>query len=193
MLFSSSKRAFNSTRTETCLPFSAACASAAMIGEFPLTRYSVCLIASTSGSLLACRIKSTTGTKLWYGWCISTSPFLITSKILSVPSNSGTGAGVYFGARSSSKPSNPYTFIKKVRSRGPSISKTSSLRTESSRHRIFNSRLSAAASISRRIACPQVLFLICFSISRSRSSASSSSIARSAFRVIRNGCAHRTL
>ena len=42
----------------------AACASAAMIGEFPLTRYKVCLIARTSGSFAACRTKFTTGSKL---------------------------------------------------------------------------------------------------------------------------------
>ena len=41
--------------------------TAAMIGEFPLTRYSVCLIARTSGSLDACRMKSTTGSKVSYG------------------------------------------------------------------------------------------------------------------------------
>ena len=38
ILFSSSNRAFNSTNTETCLPFSAACSSAAIMGELPLTR-----------------------------------------------------------------------------------------------------------------------------------------------------------
>ena len=58
---------FQLTRTDTCLPFSAACARLLIIGEFPLTRYSVCLIARTSGSLDACRMKSTTGSKVSYG------------------------------------------------------------------------------------------------------------------------------
>ncbi len=49
----SSKRAFSSTSAVTCLPFSAACISARVIGESPLVRYSVCLMASTLGSLAA--------------------------------------------------------------------------------------------------------------------------------------------
>ena len=63
ILFSSSKRAFSSTRTDTCFPLSAASARAAIIGELPLTRYRVCLMASTSGSLAAFLIKFTTGFK----------------------------------------------------------------------------------------------------------------------------------
>ena len=70
--------AFSSTSTDTCFPFSAAAARAAMIGEFPLTRYNVCLIASTSGSFAAWRTKFTTGSKLIYGWCKNTSPSRIT-------------------------------------------------------------------------------------------------------------------
>ena len=64
MLFSSSKRAFNSTSTVTCLPFSAALISAATMGELPETRYSVCLMASTFSSSAACSIKRTTTSKL---------------------------------------------------------------------------------------------------------------------------------
>ena len=64
MLFSSSKRAFNSSSTATCFWFSLASVRAATMGELGPTRYSVCLIASTSGSLAASRMKSITGTKL---------------------------------------------------------------------------------------------------------------------------------
>ncbi len=51
MLLSSSKRAFSSTTTATCLPFSTASSSASTIGELRPSRYSVILMASTSGSL----------------------------------------------------------------------------------------------------------------------------------------------
>ena len=49
------------------LPFSAASARAAIIGEWPLTRYRVCLIASTLASFAASRTRLTTGSKVWYG------------------------------------------------------------------------------------------------------------------------------
>ena len=64
ILCSSSNLAFSSTRTVTCLPFSAASASAAIIGELPLTRYRVCLIARTSGSFAALFTKSITGSNV---------------------------------------------------------------------------------------------------------------------------------
>ena len=51
MLRSSSKRACSSTRHTVCLPCSAARISAGTIGESPLVRYTVCLIASTFGVL----------------------------------------------------------------------------------------------------------------------------------------------
>src|SRR5271156_1658234 len=50
MLARSSKRALISTTTTTCLPASAASMSASTIGDCPLARYSVCLIASTPGA-----------------------------------------------------------------------------------------------------------------------------------------------
>ena len=60
MLFSSSKRAFTSINTVTCLPNSAAFTKEATMGESPLTRYNVCLIARTSGSIAARAINSST-------------------------------------------------------------------------------------------------------------------------------------
>ena len=60
MLFSSSKRAFTSISTVTCLPSSAAFTKEATIGESPLTRYKVCLIANTSGSKAARAMNSST-------------------------------------------------------------------------------------------------------------------------------------
>ncbi len=121
ILFSSSKRAFSSTSTDTCFPFSAAWASAAIIGEFPLTRYNVCLMASTCGSRAACLIKSTTGVNVWYGWCSRMSCSLIFSKMSSSVSISDTGCGVYGLFFRCSKPSSPYIFIKNVRSSGPGM------------------------------------------------------------------------
>ena len=59
ILFSSSNLAFNSTNTVTCFPFSAALVNASIIGELPLTLYSVCLIAKTFGSSAAFFIIST--------------------------------------------------------------------------------------------------------------------------------------
>src|SRR5438132_9542231 len=69
MLFASSNRALISTRTVTCLPFSAARESAWTKGLSPLVRYSVCLMASTLGSSAASWMKRTTGSNDSYGWC----------------------------------------------------------------------------------------------------------------------------
>ena len=124
------------------------------IGDFPLTRYKVCLMARTSGSLAALRTKLTTGSKLWYGWWSRISPLRILVKILSSFISSGTGCGVYFGVFKWSNPSRPYIFIKKVRSSGPDIWKISSELMESSFFKIFKSCLSTLDSISRRMASP---------------------------------------
>ena len=60
MFARSSKRALTSTRQTACLPRSAARISAGTSGESSLVRYTVCLIASTSGSLTACSTKRST-------------------------------------------------------------------------------------------------------------------------------------
>jgi hypothetical protein len=54
MLRRSSKRAFSSTIATACLPRSAARISAGISADSPLVRYTVILIASTSGSSTAC-------------------------------------------------------------------------------------------------------------------------------------------
>ena len=63
MLASSSNRAFSSTSAVTDLPASAASTSARTIGELFEVRYSVCLIATTSGSRAACCRNCTTTSK----------------------------------------------------------------------------------------------------------------------------------
>ncbi len=60
MLASSSKRAFSSTMQTACLPRSEARISDGTSGESSLVRYTVCLIASTSGSSTACSTKRST-------------------------------------------------------------------------------------------------------------------------------------
>ena len=60
MFARSSKRALSSTRQTACLPRSAARISAGTSGESSLVRYTVCLIASTSGSATACSTKRST-------------------------------------------------------------------------------------------------------------------------------------
>jgi hypothetical protein len=67
MLASSSKRASSSTTTVTSLPARAAATSASAITDASPVRYSVCLMASTSGSLAACCTNSTTGKNDWNG------------------------------------------------------------------------------------------------------------------------------
>jgi len=60
MLDCSSKRAFSSTMQTACLPDSDARISAGTSGESSEVRYTVCLIASTSGSATAsCTNRST--------------------------------------------------------------------------------------------------------------------------------------
>ena len=60
MLRRSSKRAFSSTRQTACLPRSAASISAGTRSESSEVRYTVILIASTSGSFTACQMKRST-------------------------------------------------------------------------------------------------------------------------------------
>jgi hypothetical protein len=59
MLAASSKRAFSSTSTATCLPFCAAVISESRMAP-PEVRYSVILMASTFGSLAAVARKRST-------------------------------------------------------------------------------------------------------------------------------------
>ncbi len=60
MLLRSSKRAFSSTSTATCLPCSAAVTSMSTTGEFAPMRYRVILIAMTCGSSMAARRNAST-------------------------------------------------------------------------------------------------------------------------------------
>ena len=60
MFACSSKRAFSSTSTTTCLPEPAAPISARTMGLSAEVRYSDCLIASTSGSSAACSTNAST-------------------------------------------------------------------------------------------------------------------------------------
>ena len=59
--------------TVTSLPLRAASTSALTTAESEPERYSVCLIASTSGSRAAWRMKSATGVNAWKGWCSTMS------------------------------------------------------------------------------------------------------------------------
>ena len=60
MFARSSKRALSSTRHTACLPRSVAVMSAGTSGDSSDVRYTVCLIASTSGSLTACSTNRST-------------------------------------------------------------------------------------------------------------------------------------
>ena len=60
MFARSSKRAFSSTRQTACLPRSVARMSAGISGVSSDVRYTVILIASTSGSATACSTKRST-------------------------------------------------------------------------------------------------------------------------------------
>ena len=60
MFACSSKRAFSSTMQTACLPRSEARISDGTRGESSLVRYTVCLIASTSGSATAWATKRST-------------------------------------------------------------------------------------------------------------------------------------
>ena len=60
MFWRSSKRAFSSTRQTACLPRSAARISDGTSSESSDVRYTVILIASTSGSATACWMKRST-------------------------------------------------------------------------------------------------------------------------------------
>ena len=64
MLAASSNRALSSTSATTDLPDSAASHRALTMGLSRLVRYSVCLIATTSGSRAACCRKRTTMSKV---------------------------------------------------------------------------------------------------------------------------------
>ena len=65
MLVSSSKRAMSSTITVTSLPRRAAATSASISVELTPVRYTVCLMATTSGSSAALRMNSATGSNDW--------------------------------------------------------------------------------------------------------------------------------
>ena len=81
MFARSSKRALSSTRQTACLPRSAARISAGTSGESSLVRYTVCLIARTSGSATACSTKrSTEVANESYGWWTRMSPSRIAAR-----------------------------------------------------------------------------------------------------------------
>ncbi len=143
------------------------------MGEFPLTRYNVCLIARTWWSRAAVLTKFTTGSKDSYGWWRRISPLRILVKISSSLIKAGFGCGMYRGAFKWSNPSIPYIFIKNVKSKGPLIEKISPVWISNSFFSRFSNRLSAFSSISKRIASPHRRFFNCFSISFNKSSASS--------------------
>ena len=89
----SSNRALISTTTTTCLPASAASISASTIGDWPLVRYSVCLIASTLGSAAASSTsRCTVVVNESSGWCTSTSRSSRVSKI-----GASVGTALVFG------------------------------------------------------------------------------------------------
>jgi hypothetical protein len=68
MFACSSKRAFTSTSTTTCLPARAAAIRASTTGESPLVRYSVSLMPSTFVSAAACSMnRCTLVLNDWYG------------------------------------------------------------------------------------------------------------------------------
>ena len=65
--------------------------SDATIGLSPDVRYSVILIASTAGSIDACRMNSSTDVaNESYGWCTRMSPSRMTEKMLLLPSAAST-------------------------------------------------------------------------------------------------------
>ena len=192
ILFSSSNLALSSTKTVTCLPLSAAFASALIIGEFPLTLYKVCFIARTFLSAAAFETKSITGSKLSYGCESKISFFFISSNISSQSISLWFITGTCFLSFSLSKPSREYIFIRTVRSRGPFILNISSSSTFSSLFRKFKRLASILSSASSLIASPHCLFLSFFFISSNRSDASSSSSLNSAFLITLNVAADIT-
>ncbi len=94
MLASSSKRAFSSTMQTACLPRSEARISHGTSGESSLVRYTVCLIASTSGSFTACSTKrSTEVVNESYGWWTRRSARRIAAKMSTGSSSSPCSRG----------------------------------------------------------------------------------------------------
>ena len=93
MLLRSSKRAFSSTSTATCLPASAASISMSTSGEFAPMRYSVILMAMTCGSRTAARRNASTDAKESNGWCTRWSRSRTSSKMESRLSSDHSGRG----------------------------------------------------------------------------------------------------
>ena len=89
MLFSSSKRARNSTKTTTSLPFSAASINDLIILDFFATRYKVILILATFVSRLASSNKRRKGDIDSYGYDNKISFFKICLIIGTVFSTKG--------------------------------------------------------------------------------------------------------
>ncbi len=101
MLFSSSKRALISIATATCLWFSAARIRWRTTSAFAPARYSVILIASTSGSSDACRRNDSTGPNESYGWCSRMSDLRTSAKMSALSGASFEKRGTNGGSRRS--------------------------------------------------------------------------------------------
>src|SRR6266850_1983019 len=185
MLFCSSLRALSSTSAVTCLPFCAARASAEMIGLAPLVRYSVCLMARTCGSSAARSMKSTTHPNDSYGKCTSTSCERITSNTSRPCAKGGATRGTSGSSFSAGK-SSRWRAMRAVTSTGPGTRYTSRASRSCASVSIPTKVSSPSAEISSRTGSLRRRCRRLSSIISSRSSASSSSIVRSVFRVPRD-------
>ena len=191
MLARSSNLALISTTTTTCLPASAASMSASTIGESPLVRYRVCLMASTRGSAAAATTsRSTVAVNESYGWCTSTSRSVSTENTLAscgMAASDGTNAGNFSRRRSRSA-----TPVRPDRSSGPGSRYTacrsmpSSVTSRSSTSLEMDSSTSSRTAGSNRRRCSSR------SSDWSRFSVTSSSISRSLVLVTRNACCSST-
>ena len=186
MLFCSSIRALSSISAVTCLPFCAARASAEMMGLAPLVRYSVCLMARTCGSSAARSMKSTTHPNDSYGRWTSTSCERMTSNTSRPCAKGGATRGTSGSSLKAGNPSSRCKVMSAIRSIGPGRRYTSRASRSCAPVSISTKASSASAEISRRTGSLRRRCRRLSSIISRRSSASSSSIVRSVFRVTRN-------
>ena len=191
MLLRSSKRAFSSTSTATCLPWSAASISRSTSGELAPMRYSVILIAMTCGSCTAARRNVSTEVNESNGWWSRKSWSAICSNTLSVSSGAhsvrGTSAGYFSAGRCSLNSACQSPKPSRSVARATTSSSTSKFSI-----RMLNTRLGMSASTCSSDSAP---WRNCFrprSTVSSRSSASSSWITMSVSRMIRNRCVPST-
>ena len=189
MLRSSSKRACTSTRQTVCLPCSAARISAGTMGESPLVRYTVCLIARTLGSSTACSTnRSTLVRKSSYGWCTRMSPARIAAKMSRFSPSSGRRRGRVRGSHAGSRSSGRSMVASdhnEVKSSGGWMRKVSRSPTSRASMRSSTRPSGASSSTSSRTTCPNRRRRSWASTAPSRSS-DSSEIEKSASRVTRN-------